>query len=80
MSDLIEQMKSALEKLKSKTYIDSVVVNYSDQQKIIKYTENLEQKLAKALEILKYYAKHDHHLNTTAPNFAREALKEIGEA
>lgn len=56
---------------------------YNDrkQKVLVEFTEieKLEQKLKKAVEALKYYAKHDHHLNTTAPNFAREALKEIGE-
>ncbi len=35
-----------------------------------------ERERSKGLvEALEFYARHHHHLNTTAPNFARQALQ-----
>lgn len=36
-----------------------------------------EELLDKCEEALNFYARHHHHLNTTAPNWAREALTKL---
>lgn len=39
----------------------------------------MNNKLDVAVKALEFYAKHHHHMNTTSPNFALEALDKIKE-
>ena len=52
----------------------------SNDEDYIKCSIELQTELnknKKLVEALEFYARHHHHLNTTAPNFAREAVDEV---
>jgi len=65
-ANLILPMLDA-ERAKAKKLEDD---QWNDAAKIVE----LATKLTIATDALDFYAKHHHHMHTTSPNFAREAL------
>lgn len=61
---------------KSKALLEEKQNEYFEQCEVIRQLRAENDKLRHALD---FYAKHHHHLNTTAPNFAAEALKKGSE-
>lgn len=56
---------------------NEIGIGVSRYIEIMKINAKLKMQIEMLTVAIDFYAKHHHHMNTTAPNFAREALDKL---